>query len=60
VLKHGHFGKWIKSTLIILKCDAGEGWRRSVGLIVPKCITYSQGAKKNTTDRRKAKWIDNI
>jgi len=27
-------GKQIRSTWIVLKCGAGEGWRRSVGSIV--------------------------
>jgi hypothetical protein len=30
----GHFGKYIRNTLEILKCGAGEGWRRSDGSIV--------------------------
>jgi len=28
VLKLGHFGKKMKNTVIVLKCDAGEGWMR--------------------------------
>jgi hypothetical protein len=31
VLKLGHFGKYIRNTWEVLKYDAGEGWRRSVG-----------------------------
>jgi hypothetical protein len=31
VLKLGHFGKQIKKTWEVLKCDAGKGWRRSFG-----------------------------
>jgi hypothetical protein len=34
VLKFGHFGKYIINTWKVLKCGAGEGWRRSVGPIV--------------------------
>jgi hypothetical protein len=30
VLKLGHYGKEMRSTLKVLKCGAGEGWRRSV------------------------------
>jgi len=33
VLKLGHFGKEIRNTWKILKCGAGEGWRRSGGTI---------------------------
>jgi hypothetical protein len=29
MLKIGHFGKWTKNTWKVLKCGAGEGWRRS-------------------------------
>jgi hypothetical protein len=27
LLKLGHFEKWIRNTLKILKCGAGEEWR---------------------------------
>jgi hypothetical protein len=30
MLKLGHFEKWIRNTWKIVKCGAGEGWRRSV------------------------------
>jgi hypothetical protein len=30
----GRFVKWIRNTWNVLKCGAGEGWRRSVGPIV--------------------------
>jgi len=33
VLKLGHFGQQIRNTWKVLKCGAGEGWRRSVGPI---------------------------
>jgi hypothetical protein len=29
VLTLGHFGKQCKNTLKVLKCGAGEGWRKS-------------------------------
>jgi hypothetical protein len=31
VLKIGHPAKQIRNTCEVLKCGAGEGWRRSVG-----------------------------
>jgi hypothetical protein len=31
VLKLGRFGQQIRNTWKVLKCGAGEGWRRSVG-----------------------------
>jgi hypothetical protein len=31
VLKLGHLGRYIRNTWKVLKYDAGEGWRRSVG-----------------------------
>ena len=31
MLKLGRFGKQIRNTWKVLKCGAGEGWRRSVG-----------------------------
>ena len=34
VLKLGRFGQQIRNTWKVLKCGAGEGWRRSVGSIV--------------------------
>ena len=34
VLKLGRSGQQIRNTLKILKCGAGEGWRRSVGPIM--------------------------
>jgi hypothetical protein len=32
VLKFAHFRKQIRNALKVLKYDAGEGWKRSVGL----------------------------
>jgi len=34
VRKLGRFGQQIRNTWKVLKCDAGEGWRRSVGPIM--------------------------
>ena len=34
VLKLGRFGQQIRNTWKVLKCGAGEGWRRSVGSIM--------------------------
>jgi len=34
VLKLGLFGQQIRNTWKVLKCGAGEGWRRSVGPIM--------------------------
>jgi hypothetical protein len=34
VLKLGHFGNQIRNSWKIVKCGAGEGWRRSAGPIV--------------------------
>jgi hypothetical protein len=31
VLNLGRFGQLIRNTYKVLKCGAGEGWRRSVG-----------------------------
>jgi hypothetical protein len=45
VLKFGHFGKLVKNTLTVLKCGAGEGWRRSIGPIIremKKCCKESR------------------
>jgi hypothetical protein len=33
VLKLGRFGQ-IRNTWKVLKCGAGEGWKRSVGMIM--------------------------
>jgi hypothetical protein len=30
MLKIGHFGNWTKNIWKVLKCGAGEGWRKSV------------------------------
>ena len=44
VLKLGRFGQHIGNTWEVLKCGAGEGWRRSVGPIMwemKKCYLES-------------------
>ena len=28
-----HFGKWIRNTWNVLKCDVGEGWKKSMSYI---------------------------
>jgi len=39
-LKLVHFGKWIRNSWEVLKCGAGEVWRRSVGPIVWEIKNY--------------------
>jgi hypothetical protein len=34
VLKLGHFDNYVRNNWKVLKCGAGEGWRRSVGQIM--------------------------
>jgi hypothetical protein len=41
VLKLGQIGKQIRNTWEVLKCGAGEGWRRSVGWIVCEMRKYN-------------------
>jgi len=52
----GHFGKKIRNTLKVLKCGAGEEWRRE--------MKYKKSqVKRNvlqTIKRRKANWIGHI
>jgi hypothetical protein len=40
VLKLGRFGQWIRAILKVLKCGAGEGWKRSFGLIMREIKMY--------------------
>jgi hypothetical protein len=40
VLKLGRFGQWIRNTWNVLKCGAGGGWKRSVGLIMLEMKKY--------------------
>jgi hypothetical protein len=42
-LKLGHFSKQIRNTWKVLKCGAGEGWKKSVGL---KISEMSQGGEE--------------
>jgi hypothetical protein len=67
VLKHGHFGEYIRNTWTVLKCDAGEGWRRSVGQImweIKKCYTVEEEMNtlrtKKKEKKRTANWICHI
>jgi len=46
VLKMGHFGKRIRNSWKVLKCGAGEGWRRSVGPIVCKMKYYIESRSR--------------
>jgi hypothetical protein len=50
VLKLGHFGKYVRNTLKVLKRGAGEGWR-SVGPIWRERKTYftESRRKRNPT-----------
>jgi len=36
----GHVGKWTRNTWKVLKCGAGEGWRRSLGVMVWEVTRY--------------------
>jgi hypothetical protein len=40
VLKLGRFGQYIRNTCKVLKCGAGEGRKRSVGLIMLELKMY--------------------
>jgi hypothetical protein len=40
VLKLGHFVKCIRNSWKVVKCGAGQGWRRSVGQIVLEMKQY--------------------
>jgi hypothetical protein len=53
VLKLGHFGRKSRSTWKISKCDAGEGWRRSVGPVLGITITEGQRREKHYTNNKK-------
>jgi hypothetical protein len=46
VLKLGHFGTQISNTWKVLKCGAGEGWRRSVGPIVWEMKKYYRESRR--------------
>ena len=61
VLKYCHFAKKVRNTLTILKCDAGEGWGRSVGPIMWKNEVFYRVKEERhilyAIKRGKAKWI---
>jgi len=46
VLKLGHFQEKIRNTSKVLKCEAEEGWRRSVGLIVWEMRYYIESRRR--------------
>jgi hypothetical protein len=58
VLKLGHFRKKIRNTWNVLKCIAGEGWRKSVGLIVQGRKEVGNVLRKRR--RRKVIWTGHI
>jgi hypothetical protein len=41
VLQHGHFGKWIRNILKVLKC-AGKGWKQADRLREKWKVLHSQ------------------
>ena len=62
VLKLGCFGQQIRNTWKVLKCGAGEGWRRSVGPIMwemKKCYLQQRNILHEIR-KRKANWIGHI
>ena len=65
VLKLGRFGQQIRNTWKVLKCGAGEGWRRSVGSIMwemKKCYLRVNEQRNILREirKRKANWIGHI
>ena len=50
-LKNEHFGKWITSTLKILKCGSAERWKSLVSKHDKKRkrVTYIQGGNEHPT-----------
>jgi hypothetical protein len=62
LLKPGHFGKLIRNTWKVLKCGAGEGWRRSARLIrvINEEVLKRANEERNilyTINRGNANWI---
>ena len=52
-----HFGKWIRNTLKVFKCGAGEGWI-SVGLIVEEMKYYEVSRRGGISFKQVKKiWI---
>jgi len=64
VLKLGRFGQQIRNTWKVLKCDAGEGWRRSVEPIMWEMkVLLRVNEQRNILHdirKRKANWIGHI
>ena len=65
VLKFGHFQNCVRSTWKILKCGAGDGWRRTVWTyrVRNEEVLYRVKKGRNilqTTKGRKANWIGRI
>ena len=64
MLKLGRFGQQIRNTWKVLKCGAGEGWRRSVGSIMwemKKCIRVNEQRNiLHEIRKRKDNWIGHI
>ena len=64
VLKLGRCGQQIRNTWKVLKCGAGEGWRRSVGPIVRnEEVLLRVNEQRNILReirKRKANWIGHI
>jgi hypothetical protein len=51
VLKLEHIGKWIRSTLKVMKCGAGEGWKDQLDRSFEKLGSFAkcQGKQEHTT-----------
>jgi hypothetical protein len=62
VLKIGHNGKCIRNTWKVLKCRAGEGWKKSVGPVVTNEVLLRVKERHDLTniERRKSNWICHI
>jgi len=65
VLKIGRIGPYIRNTWNVLKCGAGEGWRRTVGPIVWEMKEYYFRVKEQRNivyeiSKQKAKGIGHI
>jgi hypothetical protein len=49
VLKFGHFINYIRHTLKVLKCNAGEEWRLSIGPIIKSMKKYYTRQRRKGT-----------
>ena len=58
VLKVGRFRQQIRNTRKVLKCGAGEEWRRSVAEVLLR--VKEQRNILHEIRKRKANWIDHI